>query len=230
MIDDFKVSSDRKGRFYYRESEPSKRYRSVTTVLHWGLPKGKKSDAAAVGSIAHYQILRNYTDEFIEVPTDKPYWMESSEVNKKLEDCIRMWQMLELDDVVEEWLAVEKAVWFEGIIDNVNVMYAGRIDAIARFTDGRIRLVDIKTGDSYDDYPLQMAGYLQAIEYSLNLHIDECYICYLDIGSNWVKEAGKSFPRNPHNLPRIVVYHRAELEEYIRLFNEKLLNVAKECE
>lgn len=222
---DLKVSSDRKGRYYYDPDNPEKKYRSVSTVLNWGEPKSRANDGAKIGSICHYNILRNYTDEFIDIPTETPYWMNHEDVNNLIDDALEMWRNLELDEVVKEWIAVEKAIWWEGEIDGLVCYYAGRLDAIASFIDNQIRLVDIKTGDEYEKYPLQMGGYVQAYEQMTGAYINEVWITYLDIGSNWVKEAGRVFKRNPHKVPRVVVMNRQEIDEAIKNFNQKLKKV-----
>lgn len=225
MSDEFLVSSDRKGRYYYRTSEPSKKFRSVSTVIHWGEPKGKSNDSSKIGTIAHYMILRNLTDDNIDVPTEMPYWSNREDVDGRIEDAIIMWQQLEMEKVVEKWIAIEKAIWFEGVIDGVPVFYAGRIDGLAEFVDAKIRLVDIKTGDEYSEYIKQMGGYVQAIEFCMHIYIDEVWINYLDVGGNWIQATGQYVKRNVDRVPRVVVYNREQIEEGIKLFNIDLLNV-----
>ena len=139
-----------------------------------------------------------------------------------------MWQQLELEKVVVGWEAIEAAVWWEGGLDGVVCAYAGRLDGVANFCDGKRRLVDIKTGDEYDSYALQMAAYVQAYEFVTGLSIDEVWILYLDVGGYWNNDTKVYTPRNVDRNPRVVVMDRPLLEDKMAEFNGILKGIYEE--
>lgn len=126
------------------------------------------------------------------------------------------------------WEAIEAAVWWEGELDGVVCAYAGRLDGVATFCDGKRRLVDIKTGDEYDSYALQMAAYVQAYEFVTGQHIDEVWILYLDVGGYWNNDTKVYTPRNVDRNPRVVVMDRPLLEDKMAEFNGILKGIYEE--
>jgi len=113
-------------------------------------------------------------------------------------------------------------------LDGVVCAYAGRLDGVATFCDGKRRLVDIKTGDEYDSYALQMAAYVQAYEFVTGLSVDEVWILYLDVGGYWNNDTKVYTPRNVDRNPRVVVMDRPLIEEKRKEFNGILKNIYEE--
>ena len=227
------VGSDRKhGRYYYWSDNPRKKMYSVSTICHWNDGPIKAGDAAKIGTLGHYVVLNGIAKKYLgmnlDIPGENPYWTEPEEVSQKLDDIVAMWQQLELEKVVVGWEAIEAAVWWEGELDGVVCAYAGRLDGVANFCDGKRRLVDIKTGDEYDSYALQMAAYVQAYEFVTRLSIDEVWILYLDVGGYWNNDTKVYTPRNVDRNPRVVVMDRPLIEEKRKEFNGILKNIYEE--
>lgn len=229
------VGSDRKhGRYYYWSDNPRKKMYSVSTICHWNDEPIKAGDAAKIGTLGHYVVLNGLAQKYLgreailDIPGDNPYWTEPEEVSQKLDDIVAMWQQLELEKVVVGWEAIEAAVWWEGELDGVVCAYAGRLDGVATFCDGKRRLVDIKTGDEYDSYALQMAAYVQAYEFVTGLSVDEVWILYLDVGGYWNNDTKVYTPRNVDRNPRVAVMERPEIEEKMVEFNGILKGIYEE--
>ena len=227
------VGSDRKhGRYYYWSDNPKKKMYSVSTICHWNDEPIKAGDAAKIGTLGHYVVLNGIAKKYLgvnlDIPGDNPYWTGPEEVSQKLDDVVAMWQQLELEKVVVGWEAIEAAVWWEGELDGVVCAYAGRLDGVANFCDGKRRLVDIKTGDEYDSYALQMAAYVQAYEFVTGLSVDEVWILYLDVGGYWNNDTKVYTPRNVDRNPRVVVMDRPLIEEKRKEFNGILKNIYEE--
>lgn len=227
------VGSDRKhGRYYYWSDNPKKKMYSVSTICHWNDEPIKAGDAAKIGTLGHYVVLNGIAKKYLgvnlDIPGENPYWAGPEEVSQKLDDIVAMWQQLELEKVVVGWEAIEAAVWWEGELDGVVCAYAGRLDGVANFCDGKRRLVDIKTGDEYDSYALQMAAYVQAYEFVTGQHIDEVWILYLDVGGYWNNDTKVYTPRNVDRNPRVVVMDRPLLEDKMVEFNGILKGIYEE--
>lgn len=227
------VGSDRKhGRYYYWSDNPKKKMYSVSTICHWNDEPIKAGDAAKIGTLGHYVVLNGIAKKYLgvnlDIPGENPYWAGPEEVSQKLDDVVAMWQQLELEKVVVGWEAIEAAVWWEGELDGVVCAYAGRLDGVANFCDGKRRLVDIKTGDEYDSYALQMAAYVQAYEFVTGQHIDEVWILYLDVGGYWNNDTKVYTPRNVDRNPRVVVMDRPLLEDKMVEFNGILKGIYEE--
>ena len=133
-----------------------------------------------------------------------------------------------MEKVITAVDAVEMAVWWEGEVDGVWCSYAGRLDWVARFVDDKRRLLDLKTGDEYDSYALQMAAYVQAYEFVTGQHIDEAWLLYLDVGGHWNNETKEYTPRNVDRNPRAVVMDRPLLESKMIEFNGILKGIYEE--
>ena len=227
------VGSDRKhGRYYYWSDNPKKKMYSVSTICHWNDEPIKAGDAAKIGTLGHYVVLNGIAKKYLgvnlDIPGENPYWAGPEEVSQKLDDVVAMWQQLELEKVVVGWEAIEAAVWWEGELDGVVCAYAGRLDGVANFCDGKRRLVDIKTGDEYDSYLLQMAAYVQAYEFVTGLSVDEVWILYLDVGGYWNNDTKVYTPRNVDRNPRVVVMDRPLLEDKMVEFNGILKGIYEE--
>jgi hypothetical protein len=204
----------------------------VSTICHWNDEPIKAGDAAKIGTLGHYVVLNGIAKKYLgvnlDIPGENPYWTGPEEVSQKLDDVVMMWQQLELEKVVVGWEAIEAAVWWEGELDGVMCAYAGRLDGVANFCDGKRRLVDIKTGDEYDSYALQMAAYVQAYEFVTGLSVDEVWILYLDVGGYWNNDTKVYTPRNVDRNPRVVVMDRPLIEEKRKEFNGILKNIYEE--
>ena len=226
------VRKDKRGRFYCWSDRPTRKMYSVSTICHWNDEPIKAGDAAKIGTLGHYVVLNGIAKKYLgvnlDIPGENPYWTDPEEVSQKLDDVVAMWQQLELEKVVVGWEAIEAAVWWEGELDGVVCAYAGRLDGVANFCDGKRRLVDIKTGDEYDSYLLQMAAYVQAYEFVTGLNIDEVWITYLDIGGYWNNDTKVYTPRNVDRNPRVVVMERPEIEKKMVEFNGILKGVYEE--
>lgn len=229
------VGSDRKhGRYYYWSDNPRKKMYSVSTICHWHDDPIKAGDAAKIGTLGHYIILNGLAQKYLgrdatlDIPGDNPYWASSEEVSQKLDDIVAMFQQLELEKVITAIDAIEMAVWWEGEIDGVWCSYAGRLDWVARFIDGKRRLLDLKSGDEYDSYMLQMAAYVQAYEFVTGQHIDEVWLLYLDVGGHWNNETKEYTPRNVDRNPRVVVMDRPLLDSKKAEFNGILKGIYEE--
>ena len=59
---------------------------------------------------------------------------------------------------VKEWIDNEMTVYSE------HFLYAGRLDAVVRLKDGKVYIIDFKTGHVNDNYKKQLAAYKHAIE------------------------------------------------------------------
>jgi hypothetical protein len=205
---------------------------SVSTICHWNDGPIKAGDAAKIGTLGHYVVLNGIAKKYLgvnlDIPGENPYWTSSEEVSQKLDDIVMMFQQLELEKVITVVDAVEMAVWWEGEVDGVWCSYAGRLDWVACFIDAKRRLLDIKTGDEYESYMLQMAAYVQAYEFVTGQHIDEVWILYLDVGGYWNNDTKVYTPRNVDRNPRVVVMDRPLIEEKRKEFNGILKNIYEE--
>jgi len=226
------VGKNKNGRYYYWSDNPARKMYSVSTICHWNDAPIKAGDAAKIGTLGHYIVLNGIAQKYLktnlDIPGDNPYWTASEEVSQKLDDIVEMWQHLELEKVVTQWEAVEMAVWWEGEIDGVKCAYAGRLDGVANFCDGKRRLLDLKTGDEYDSYVLQLSAYTQAYEFVTGNHIDEAWILYLDVGGYWNNDTKVYTPRNVNRDPRVVVLDRLTIDKNIEEFNKMLKNIYEE--
>lgn len=224
---ELKMAYDKQGRYYYFENGP-KMY-SVSTVLNWGKPKGRTSDMAKIGTIAHYHVWKQLTEEKMDRPTEVPHWMSIREANEKIEDVLMMWGQLELEKIVKKWIAIEEAVYWTGEIDGIKCWYAGRLDGIADCFDDIVRMTDLKCGDEYEYYGQQVAAYIQAYEQMYpEVYIGEAWNIYCDVGCNYVKETNTTYDRNPRRVPRIKVWNREEIDREMVIFNNKLKKIFEE--
>jgi hypothetical protein len=164
-------------------------YPSVTTVLNGFNPNCQEfsNDYAVLGTRCHYEILGLYRE------LDKPdsYYSRFSEkeVNEKLDRANDMWQTVDIGDVID----VEMAVY------NDTVGYAGSLDMLTKIQQ-KTTLVDLKTGNYYAKYPLQIAAYALACPQP----VEQALIVRLDL----------NLDRNPESLVDMIWYTREQLDEY----------------
>ncbi len=185
----FKVNTTKNmGRFYIKDGI---HYPSVTTIIHFDEKKkfkGGASPSAAIGSIVHYKILRNYAREQLDMPTDPVWRLSADEVHGRINRCLEMWQKLNLDI---EPVEVETALFSD------DPRYAGRLDMLC-YLDGVYSLLDIKTGLSYEpDHSMQAAAYWHA----LDREPEQVAYIYLD----------SIIDRNPAQQGKVHIYDKAAL-------------------
>lgn len=173
-----------------------KYYASVTTILSGWNPKTQNftNDYALLGTRAHYEILGLYKD--MEEPDIYYSTFSEQEVNQKLDLAYDMWATVDIGNVIDVELAVR---------DDVNC-YAGRLDMLTKI-DGKTTLVDLKTGNYYNKYPLQIAAYSQACD----IKVDQALIVRLDLNPD----------RNPDEEVDMIWYDRETLDENEAKFLEK---------
>jgi hypothetical protein len=173
-----------------------KYYSSVTTILSGFNPNSQNftNDYAQLGTRCHYEILGLYKD--MEEPDIYYNRFSQQEVNAKLDMANDMWQTVDVGNVIDVEMAVR---------DDINC-YAGRLDMITELA-GKITMVDLKTGNYYAKYPLQIAAYCHAY----NGDVEQALIVRLDL----------NLDRNPDCEVDLIWYDRAQLDEYEAKFIEK---------
>jgi len=192
------------GHRWYIDSETGQKVPSVTSVTAIASPfKGRPGNAAKIGSLIHFNILKNYTNKALPLPRDFLWNIADEEVHGRIASALRMWKDLavELRDVV-----------VEDIVFNTEYGYAGRVDRHG--WDCGMRTVDeIKTGAWYDHYWLQGAAYAKAIG------AEQVRFIMLDTNAE----------RNPLRVGRVITMGSDGIahhfEEFLRLlerFNETL--------
>jgi hypothetical protein len=171
-------------------------YSSVTTILNGFNPKSQSftNDYAQLGTRAHYEILGLYKE--MEEPDVTYTRFTEKEVNQKLDLAYEMWSTVDVGDVIDVEMAVRDDIY----------CYAGRLDMITEI-DGKVTMVDLKTGNYYAKYPLQIAAYCRAYEGD----VDQALIVRLDL----------NLDRNPDSDVDLIWYNRKELDKHEKKFCEK---------
>ena len=177
-----------------------KLYPSVTTVLH-GVKRFRAGDRAKIGSLVHYWLHSKMADRKLDLPIEPIWSLTSRQVHDEIARAIRMWQDLHLN--LEPIYIEVPFVSDDG--------YAGQIDQINKI-DKKIIVLDIKTGDFYEDYLYQMAAYAIGAEKYLDLEIDEAWIVQIDL----------NLQRNPESKGKITIISKNDLINYYFTFLEKL--------
>lgn len=172
----------RNGGRIYINSETKIEYPSVTTITSLKSPfKGKPGNSAKVGTLIHHTILSQYATGILPPPKVQIWGLPQSEVEDRIQRALTMWRNLEGFDFLFDSV--------ETLIVNDEYGYAGRADGIGSTPDAEVAVMDIKTGDFYDSYPMQGAAYAKATGAT------DCYFVQLDV----------SLARNPDQ--RGVVHH-----------------------
>lgn len=205
-------TTPKSGRYYYKFDEKlgqEIQYPSVTTVIKFSDISEKKfknsgtSPSAALGSLVHYKILREYAamlGKRLDPPTDPVWRLTPQEVYGRINRCLMMWKELNLDIVPIE---VETALFSE------DPRYAGRLDLLA-YIDGVYTLLDIKTGLEYPEHIEQAGAYWHALD-----HEPERFMyVYLD----------SIIDRNPSQKAVIRIHDKNELWEGLDLFKYRYAN------
>jgi len=120
--------------------------------------------------------------------------MDENEVNDRINRALVMWNSLKFDQNV---IDVERVFY-----DDLN-MFAGKIDMLVENGDRR-RVIEIKTGDFYEEYFLQVAAYVHLSGASDGLMI------VLDTNEQ----------RNPDRMAKMIEVDRDKCERYFDDFLE----------
>jgi hypothetical protein len=122
-----------------------------------------------------------------------------------------MWSKLEIKPIDVEIPIIYKDK------SNKYIRYSSRVDLVYE-QDGYYVLSDIKTGNWYDHYPMQLAAAYQAIKDDYD--IQRCSILRCDI----------SLDRNPDAIPEIALFDIPAIEELIPEFNKMCIDYNKKLE
>ena len=113
--------------------------------------KELSQDAMDIGTEVHGLI-----EKYIKVRMDGGSWLKLKGLRKEVENAFHAFIEWEFDNI-DTWLETEQPVFSE------SVGFAGTLDAIAKFKDGRVMVIDFKSSKGfYDGYGMQIAGYMQA--------------------------------------------------------------------
>lgn len=178
-------------------------YPSVSTILGGFNPHQQEwtNDFCTLGTRCHYEILGLYKEQ--EEPESIYSTFSRAEVNEKLDLAYEMWSKVDVGDVIDVEMAVHDDEY----------EYAGRLDMITEI-DNKLTMVDLKTGNYYAKYPLQISAYCRAYEED----VDQALVVRLDLNLN----------RNPDKLADLIWYSRAELDDYEKKFCEKAVQFHKD--
>lgn len=169
---------------------------SVTTVLSGFNPNCQEfsNDYAVLGTRCHYEILGLY--KTLDEPDSYYSKFSEKEVSEKLDRANDMWQTVDIGDVLDvEMLVYDRAIG-----------YAGSLDMLTEIQQ-KTTLVDLKTGNYYAKYPLQIAAYARACPQP----VEQALIVRLDL----------NLDRNPDSLVDMIWYTREQLDEYEAKFCAK---------
>lgn len=188
------------GQRIYVNSETKARYPSVTTITSQNNPfKGRPGNAAHIGTLIHWHILRQYASGILPAPSVQIWGLSQREVESRIQRALTMWRNLHFDDQFT-FVDVEALV-----VSDVH-RYAGRADGIGMDNSGNIAVMDIKTGDFYSDYWLQGAAYAKATGAT------SCYFVQLDVNDS----------RNPDQTGVVHYMGNQEIEKHFGAFLELL--------
>jgi hypothetical protein len=186
------------GRRYYVKD--GLRFPSVTTILHhrseYADRNGGGGNAASLGTLIHYAILKQFSKKPIEMPREMIWRMPAKDVHQKIRKAMLMYRDAGIEFQFE---AVESPVFYH----DDNVMYAGKFDALG-YLDGKKSILDLKTGMSYGYYPLQMSAYAHATG------AIQAVIVYLDTRED----------RNPEGVAKVQILDEGDLRTSYEAFKE----------
>jgi hypothetical protein len=193
------------GRLYGIEEDI---YPSVTSVLKGWHPGNKpySTDYMSVGTLGHHEALLEYKPD-MEYPEVLFNTMSDEEINLKLDAINLMWNSIK--PLPKDVINVEFVVY------NPKFGYAGRGDIIHK-SPGKIILGDIKTGQFYNYYGLQLGGYYEAAKDTYDIEAGQLYI----LDSN--------LERNPGKKVQTITYDKDQLEEFGKKFCVKAEKYNKE--
>jgi len=184
-------------------------YPGITSVLN-GF-KIKKSDwvhdAAKIGTICHNDISKRRDGKAID--KEIMIWtVPQKEVYAAIRRFRQMWARINVTPI-----DVEIPIIYADP-DNKYIRYSSRIDLIYK-QDGYGVLSDIKTGNWYDHYPMQLAAAYQAVKDEYD--IQRCSILRCDI----------NLDRNPDAIPEVILFDIPAIEELIPEFNKMCIEYNK---
>lgn len=174
-------------------------YSSVTTILSGFRTNQVEfyNDYATIGTRAHYEILGLYDD--MEPPESVYRYLSESEVNHRLDSALEMWETLDVGDVVK----------VEYPIKNDKYLYAGRVDMLTCI-DEELVIADLKTGNYYKHYPMQLAAYWEATREK-----------YPKLSRGVIYQIDLNEKRNPEHKAQEHWYELDELKEEFRNFAKR---------
>ena len=176
-------------------------YPSVTEIIKRvsQFKDSKPGPAAHIGTLLHYHILKQYRE--LPAPILQIWGVDEQEVFNRLSNGLQMWRKLNLNF---------KPIYVEEIFYDDHFKFAGKVDLLAEIDDD-IVVIDLKTGDYYEEYLLQMAAYshLTSSDYAMIIELD------LDT------------QRNPNSEPSIKYFCKDELNSAFRRFLEILEDYRK---
>lgn len=189
------------GQRIYVNSETNARYPSVTTITSQNSPfKGKPGNAARIGQLIHWHILRQYADGILPAPNVQIWGLSQREVESRIQRALTMWRNLHFDDQFT-FVDVEALV-----VSDVH-RYAGRADGIGMDNSGNIAVMDIKTGDFYPE-----SYYMQGAAYAKATGATSCYFVQLDVNDS----------RNPDQTGVVHYMGNQEIEKHFGEFKALL--------
>lgn len=181
-------TEQKSGRMYCRQVDSEVwKYPSVTTIMSRG-KKFNGSPAASIGTLVHYHILKRYSKNLLPKPTDHIWNTSRQEVVGRVRRCLDMWESI---DWQIDPICVETALFCH------DPRYAGRMDMLAK-VDGKLTLIDLKTGRHYPEHVIQAAAYWHA----LNRKPDVCFVSLDSI-----------LDRNPSQQASLKYFAEYELEK-----------------
>jgi hypothetical protein len=163
-MDDFEVIYKNNSRYYVKDK---KEFPSVTSVLHVKSPfKSKPGNAAKLGTLIHYNILKMYSSEPLDIPCEILWKMEATEITDRIQAALIMWRDMNFQFKFRN---------IETVIFDNELGVAGRLDADGYDSDNMLSVLDIKTGLDYGtQYDMQLAVYAKAIG------AERAYLAFLD--------------------------------------------------
>jgi hypothetical protein len=198
---EFETKLDGAGRrFYIDTSGRLPPAPSVTTILSKKSPFPHTGPTAITwtGEMVHYHILHHELPEVeMDYPDVLPTWKmpKFDETNYKLELALKMWNSM--DSSLREVEDVEFVCW------NIDPLYAGRGDWKGKY-NGDKTILDIKTGNYYSYYKMQIAAYMAT------QGADRGVIVRLDLNEE----------RNPKKEPKIYSWYKEDLAKDLEKFYE----------
>lgn len=131
------------------------KYPSVSDILKpFSRFKSKPpGPAALLGTIIHYHILKKYAP--LSMPVGVRLFLDDKTANQRIDDALWCWREFEKAHTIEPILV-------EQLLINRDLKYLGKVDLYAK-VDGKPTVVEIKTGNVYDEYYVQLAAYQKLV-------------------------------------------------------------------
>ncbi len=204
-MEDFKVISRGGKRYYVKDGVM---FPSVTTIIkhrsEFTDRGGFISNAARIGTLIHYAILKQFAPTPIEMPQETIWKVPPEVVYDKIKRAMMMYKGLNLDFQFED---VEVPVFYQ----QEGMRYAGRLDAVGVYK-GERAILDLKSGMDYSYYNLQMGAYANAVGAEM------AFLVFLDTNET----------RNPSGNARVKVLDKGDLKNGYVEFKEAYQEFIKE--